>query len=103
MSTGRTESNCEEIVTTLRALLPEMRARYHVIGLSLFGSRVRGEATGDSDLDVLIEFERPPGFFQFIELEDELSRRLGLKVDLVMKSALRPAIGRRVLAEMVPI
>ena len=71
--------------------------------MSVFGSRVRGTADPDSDLDLLVEFDRVPGFFQFIELEDQLGLLLGLKVDLVMKAALRPRIGERVLAEAVAV
>jgi Predicted nucleotidyltransferases len=64
---------------------------------------VRGEQEADSDLDILVEYETPPDFFQFIELEDYLSEILGVKVDLVMKSALRPRIGKRILAESIPV
>ena len=42
-------------------------------------------------------------FFQFIEMEDYMSQLLGVRVDLVMKSALRPRIGKRVLSEVVPV
>jgi hypothetical protein len=54
---------------------------------------VRGEQEPESDLDILIEFEEAPSFFEYIRLEDYLSEILGVKVDLVMKSALKPAIG----------
>ena len=50
-----------------------------------------------------MEFDAAPTFFGFIELEDKLSSLLGVKVDLVMKSALRPEIGRRILAEVVSV
>jgi len=93
----------EEIRRALRAHLPELRERYGVKSLGLFGSYVRGEEGPRSDLDILVEFERAPTFFRFIELEDELSQLLGLKVDLVMKSALKPRIGERILAEVIQI
>ncbi|MDW8068067.1 MAG: nucleotidyltransferase family protein [Anaerolineae bacterium] len=92
-----------EIRRTLQEHFPELRARYGVRSLALFGSYVRGEQDAVSDLDVLVEYETPPDFFQFVELEDNLSQILGVKVDLVMKSALRPHIGKRILAECVPI
>ncbi len=87
----------------LRQQMPDLRARYRVRSLGLFGSYVRGEEGEASDLDVLVEFDAPPTFFGFIELEDKLSSLLGVKVDLVMKSALRPEIGRRILAEVVGV
>ncbi len=88
----------------LRAQLPELRMRYGVRSLGVFGSYVRGEQGEESDLDLLVEFdERPLTLLQFIALENELSDRLGVKVDLVEKSALKPAIGQRILQEIVPL
>ena len=54
-----------------------------------------------SDIDVLVEFEPPIGLFKFLELEELLSKRLGGKVDLVSRKALKPEIGRSVLTEAV--
>ena len=88
---------------TLRRALPELRQRYGVRELGLFGSYVRSEQGRSSDLDVLVEFDSAPGFFKFIELEDFLSERLSVKVDLVMKSALKPRIGAQILAEAVTV
>lgn len=89
----------EEILGVLREHLPGLREQYKVKTLGVFGSYVHGEQGKRSDLDVLVEFEHAPTFFEFIDLEDHLSELLGVKVDLVMRSALRPAIGRRILAE----
>ena len=87
----------------LRRRLPELQQAYGVQALWLFGSYVRGEAKPNSDLDVLVEFSEPPSFFEFIDLEDALSTMAGVKVDLVMKSALRPRIGRYIVAEAVAV
>ncbi|MDZ7292191.1 MAG: nucleotidyltransferase family protein [candidate division KSB1 bacterium] len=87
----------------LRQHLPEICERYKVKSLGVFGSYVRNEQKKGSDLDVLVEFDRAPTFFEFIDLEDHLSNLLGVKVDLVMKSALKPAIGQRILSEVVPV
>jgi uncharacterized protein len=92
------------IVQTLKATLPELRDRYGVISLGVFGSYVRGEQTPDSDLDLLVEFDhRPMTLLQFIALEYELSDRLQIKVDLVEKSVLKPHIGDRILQEVLPL
>lgn len=93
----------EEILRTLRRHLPELRERYRVKSLWVFGSYVRGDQRPDSDLDILVEFEEAPTLFQFIRLEDELRKLLGIEVDLVMKSALKPSIGARILSEVVPV
>ena len=91
------------ILAELRSVLPTLRAKYGVVRLSVFGSAVRDEMDSDSDIDLLVEFERAPGFFMFVKIEDELSELLQRKVDLVMKQALRPRIGRRVLAEAMSV
>jgi uncharacterized protein len=70
---------------------------------AVFGSYVRHAARESSDIDLLVSFSDPPGLLRFVELENFLSARLGVKVDLVMRDALKPRIGRRVLAEAVPV
>lgn len=87
----------------LQEHLPELHERYGVRKLSLFGSYLRGEQRKRSDLDVLVEFDRVPSLFEFIRLERYLSELLNIKVDLVMKSARKPAIGRHILEEAQPV
>ena len=87
----------------LQQQLPDIEQRYYVNYLGIFGSYVREEATPDSDLDILVDFETPPTLFQFVRLKNELSELLGISVDLVMKSALKPKIGEYVLAEVVSV
>ncbi|MBI3805367.1 MAG: nucleotidyltransferase family protein [Nitrospirae bacterium] len=90
-----------EILQILRMMKPKLAAEYNVKTIGIFGSVVRNEAHRESDIDVLVEFEPPIGLFKFLELEELLSERLGGKVDLVSKKALKPEIGRTVLAEAV--
>ena len=93
----------DEIRRTLREQLPQLRGRWGVASLELFGSRVRGDAREDSDLDLLVSLVEPIGLFKFVELENTLSDLLGVKVDLVMRDALKPRIGKRILAEAIPL
>jgi len=93
----------EEISLVLKQSMPEIKERYNVKSLGIFGSYVRREAKKSSDLDILVEFTRAPSLLEFIRMEDELSEKLGIKVDLVMKKALKTHIGRRILAEVVPV
>jgi uncharacterized protein len=87
----------------LHEVLPNLRTRHAVEQLWLFGSRVRCEEGTDSDLDVLVEFGEIPSLFGVIRLENDLSELLGVRVDLVMKSALKPRIGAAILREVVPV
>ena len=71
--------------------------------LEVFGSFVRGEESPESDLDILVTFTQPPTLFQFVELEQFLSESLDVQIDLVMKTSLKPTLGRRILREAIPV
>ena len=60
-------------------MLPELKEKYHVSYLGIFGSHVRGEQKPGSDLDVLVEFSKNPTIFKFINLENYLRIRWGLR------------------------
>lgn len=98
---GHNETTIEELRSALAATHCDLYARYRIRSLGVFGSRVRGDARPDSDVDVLVDFDRAPTFFEFVRLEDELSRLLGLRVDLVMRRALHPELVEQILAEVV--
>jgi predicted nucleotidyltransferase len=91
----------EEIKKSLRDQKPTLAAKYTVKELGIFGSYIRGEQELDSDIDILIDFEEYPSLLEFVGIEDELSKALGIKVDLVMKSGLKPRLGRRILREVI--
>jgi uncharacterized protein len=93
----------DEIIDTLRRAEPDLKRRYPIRSLGIFGSYVRGEQTDASDLDILVEFEEPIGFFGFFELQEELSRTTGLRVDLVSRGELKSGIGSRILSEVAPL
>ena len=79
----------------------ELAHQYTVKELGIFGSYVRGEQQAHSDLDILIDFDEYPSLLEFIGLEQSLSEQLGLPVDLVMKSDLKPRLRQRILQEVV--
>lgn len=94
----------EDIKRVLREHRGEIRRRFKVKEIGVFGSYVRGEQRKKgSDIDILVEFEEPVGLFKFMDLEEYLSNLLGCKVDLVSKKALKPKIGKRILKEVVYI
>jgi predicted nucleotidyltransferase len=93
--------SADRILAILRRELGSLRRQYHVKVIGLFGSYVRGEQKKGSDIDILVEFREPISLFKFLEMEEHLGELLGGKVDLVSKKALKPRIGRRILAEAV--
>jgi predicted nucleotidyltransferase len=99
-SPGRARS-LAEIRQILRAHMPALAERYGIKSLGVFGSYVRGEARDTSDIDLLVEFSETPDIFKFMDLEEDLTAFLGLKVDLVTRPALKGNIGDRILREVV--
>lgn len=95
----------EEIKSTLAAHKEELRQKYNVNTIGVFGSYVRGEQKNQSDIDVLVEFEESSNLslLDFIRLENYLSDVLGIKVDLVEKHTLKARIGKHVLEEVVQV
>ena len=79
---------------------PELRAM-GVRSLAIFGSVARDQAVPGSDVDLLVEFDRPVGYFHVFDVQDRLEAFLGCKVDLVTRGGLRPEIREGVLAEAV--
>jgi hypothetical protein len=90
----------EEILTIL-ADRRELLEEHGVSSISLFGSFARGEATDNSDVDLLVEFSRPIGLFEFVALKRALERVLGRSVDLATRASLRPQLRERILKEAV--
>jgi len=78
-------------LAVLRRALPELRQRFSVRRIGLFGSQVRGEATSHSDLDVLVEFEQPT-FDHYMDLKFFLEELFHAPVDLVLGDSLKPRI-----------
>ena len=88
----------------VRRCLSEARSELADLGVSsldLFGSVARGEASTDSDVDLLVEFKQPIGLFHFFRVQRRLEEILGARVDLVMRDAVKPQLRERILAEAV--
>ncbi len=97
------KNRLEKFKAVLREQLPLLTEQYHVASLEVFGSYVRHEEKTNSDLDILVTFAKTPSILKFIRLENQLSDLLGVKVDLVLKDSLKPAIGKRILSEAEPV
>ncbi len=92
-----------EIREIIKRHKEDLQEKYGVRSIGIFGSYVRGDQTEGSDVDILVELEKPVGFFRFLELEEYLEKITGLNVDLVTKKALKPTIGKYILEELVAI
>jgi predicted nucleotidyltransferase len=90
-----------EILNIMKNSKPELASRYGVSELGLFGSFVRHQENLSSDIDILVSFDRDIDLFDFVDLRELLEKKLSSKVDLVMVSALKPVIGKRILEEVV--
>jgi len=97
--------NLERITNILKEHKEELKEKYGVKEIGMFGSYVRGEYKEKSDLDILVEFEEEAkiGLLKFVNMENYLSELIGMKVDLVEKSALKPRIGKQILKEVIPL
>ena len=90
----------EEIKEVLQKHREEFREQYGLKEIGIFGSYVKGEQKEKSDIDMLIELEKPIGFVRFMRLENALSQLLGVRVEMVTRKALKPHIGKRILQEV---
>lgn len=92
-----------EAVRILSACGPEVRARFRVGELILFGSVARDEAREDSDVDLMVSFDVTPSFTTFMALKEFLQTKLGARVDLVTRAGLKPRVRPHVEREALRV
>lgn len=92
--------NLSEIKKLLNKYKEELKTKYHIKSIGLFGSVVRGDATEFSDIDILVEFEKPIGL-DFVILGDELEEILGVRVDLVTLNSIKPRMLEYIRQDLV--
>jgi uncharacterized protein len=93
----------EALRSRLREMLPELRERYHVVHVAVFGSRVRDDFTPQSDLDLLVTFGPDASLFDLVGMEQDLAGLFGVKVDVVTPSSVKPLLRERILGSAVPV
>ncbi len=93
----------QTILPILRQEMPYLRERFGITELGVFGSVARGEATEESDIDVLVSFQTVPNIFVYVDAVEYLRERLQTKVDVVRREALTGKIATEILREVVPI
>jgi uncharacterized protein len=90
----------DRIIELLKDEEEILKEDFGIQRIGVFGSYARGDQKEDSDVDILVELERPLGL-AFIDLKGHLEELLGLNVDLVTIKALRPEFAQRILSEVV--
>ena len=93
----------EEIKSILAEHKEELKGKYKIREMGIFGSFVRGEQRKKSDIDILVEFdeENIPDLLKFIEMERYLEKMLNRKVDLVREGGIRPELKTIILKEVI--
>lgn len=92
---GRDVPKRDSVLRELRGLKRELKARYGVKRIGVFGSIARNDATSGSDVDVVVDME--PNLFKRAELKSELETRLGKPVDVVRyRPGMKPTLKRRI-------
>lgn len=91
------------VLSRLSECAPEIRRRFSVKALSVFGSVARGEAAEGSNVDVLVAFKQKATFDLFMDLKFYLEELLGRGVDLVTDKAIRPQVSRAIDQEMIDV
>ena len=92
----------EQAISIIQQHWAELR-KLHVASLAVFGSVARDEAGPESDVDVLVTFDRPVGLFKMLEVQECLEGVLGCKVDLATPEGLRPAMRQQILQEAIRV
>lgn len=95
--------NRQAVLTRLKGSVEEIRQRFSVKSLSIFGSIARDEAIDNSDVDVLVAFNQKASFDIFMDLKFYLEELLGTSIDLVTDKALRPQVRRSIEGEMIHV
>lgn len=91
----------EDILNVLRQVNSEAHQRYKAQIKGIFGSYVKSEEHPESDVDVLVEFEKGADLFHFVGLSLFLEEKLGIKVDVVPYDTVRKEIKDQVFKEAI--
>lgn len=93
----------KEIQSILHAHAAELRSRYGISNIAIFGSVVRGEATEKSDVDIIADIPENVSLLGVISVENCLTDLLGVKVDFIPRSDIRLELREHILNEAVAV
>jgi len=81
-----------EIIKVLNTNKEELKSKYKVKAIRIFGSYAKGEQKETSDIDIIVDFEEYPTLIEFLRIQEELENLLGVKVDLLTEESISPFI-----------
>lgn len=90
----------DTIQQALKAMKPEISRRFFVSSIGLFGSVVRKDFSANSDIDIIVDFNKPVGI-EFIDLANFMEQKLNRKVDLVSKNGIQPKYFQQIQPEII--
>jgi len=90
----------DQILDALRKVHGDLKARYPIRRLALFGSWARGDARDDSDVDILVEVDPSIGL-RFVQLADDIEKALGRHADVVSRRAISPAYWKQIEPDLI--
>ena len=97
------KKSLNQVLKELKIILPEIKDDFFVESIEVFGSYIFNKQTNKSDVDILVSFTKTPGLLKFIELENYLSDKLNLKVDLVMKNSVKLTLKKYIIPHAIPV
>jgi predicted nucleotidyltransferase len=93
----------QQVKNSLTSVKPYLQQKYNISTMSIFGSYAREEQTNQSDIDILVEFQKTPDLLTFIEIEEFLNKKLKSVVDLVPQRKLKSQLKSQILKEAISI
>lgn len=96
-------SSLDSIKIDISELKPYLSSKYNISNLYLFGSYAKNEQNLNSDIDIIVDFDKTPDLLTFIELEEFLSEKLKHKVDLIPKRKIKEQLKEQILNEAITL
>lgn len=88
-----------KVIDKLKSLRPGLMRENSITRLRIYGSVGRGEASSDSDVDLIVDFEKKPSLLGVVNIQNQIQDILGRKVDMMIEDELHPALKDKILEE----
>jgi predicted nucleotidyltransferase len=92
-----------QLLANQREAILRIAAKYGARNVRVFGSMIRGTATENSDVDILVDLDEDRSLLDHVGLKQDLEELLGRNVDVVVEGGISPYLQERILTEAVPL